>query len=176
MLSDMEMSDYGRFYMRNIKILDCTLRDGAQANKARFGKNVIRNIIDNLSQANIDIIECGFVKECDYDEECSYFPQPSLARTFLTEKRPDIMYAALMDYGRYNVDDLEKCDGKTFDLLRISFFEWDLDNVEEFLNKIKNKGYELKTAVWAVGEGEYQCYPYYHCETGEQCQDWYFSR
>lgn len=129
--------------MRNIEILDCTLRDGAQANEARFGNDIITDIIGNLTDAGIDIIECGFVKKCDYDKDCTYFPSPSYAKPFLYKKHKNITYAALMDYGRYDVDSLEECDGTSFDLLRISFFEWDLDGVEEFLEKIKSKNYKF---------------------------------
>ena len=53
------------------------------------------------------------------------------------------MYAALMDYGRYDVDNLEACDGKTIDLIRVSFFEKDLDHVKGFIQKVMDKGYKV---------------------------------
>lgn len=54
--------------MKSIQILDCTLRDGAQANEARFGEQAIRDIIHNLTDAGIEIIECGFLKECEFEQ------------------------------------------------------------------------------------------------------------
>jgi 4-hydroxy 2-oxovalerate aldolase len=56
-----------------IKILDCTLRDGGYINDFQFGKNAIAKIIWQLTKANIDIIECGFLEDCDYDENRSIF-------------------------------------------------------------------------------------------------------
>ena len=59
----------------NIKILDCTLRDGAHVNKGLFGLKEIRNIIKNLVDAKIDIIEIGFLQDIvnnkDYAESRS---------------------------------------------------------------------------------------------------------
>ena len=49
--------------MNNIKILDCTLRDGGYVNNWEFGGRTIKKIISKLVQANIDIIECGFLTD-----------------------------------------------------------------------------------------------------------------
>ena len=48
--------------MKNAKLLDCTLRDGAYLVNKTFGDNVIHGIIDGLVQSNIDIIEIGFLQ------------------------------------------------------------------------------------------------------------------
>ena len=45
----------------NVKILDCTLRDGGYVNDWTFGIKNIKKTIRQLKKANIDIIECGFL-------------------------------------------------------------------------------------------------------------------
>lgn len=45
--------------MGEIKLLDCTLRDGGYINDWKFGKETITGILDRLSLAEIDLIECG---------------------------------------------------------------------------------------------------------------------
>ncbi len=129
--------------MNNLQVLDCTLRDGAQVNEARFGEEAIRNIIENLTQAKLDIIECGFLKDCQFERGRTYYPQPSYASPYLPEKNGDILYSALVDYGRYDVDSLEPYDGSSFDLIRVSFFEKDVDHVGEFIQKVAHKGYRV---------------------------------
>ena len=52
--------------MKNINVLDCTLRDGGYINEFDFGKSNISKIIKNLNDANIDVVECGFLKKCTY--------------------------------------------------------------------------------------------------------------
>ncbi|MBO4740617.1 MAG: pyruvate carboxyltransferase, partial [Bacteroidales bacterium] len=45
----------------NVKILDCTLRDGGYINNWDFGAVCIREVVSKLIAANIDIIEVGFL-------------------------------------------------------------------------------------------------------------------
>lgn len=46
--------------MGHVKLLDCTLRDGAYLVDKKFGDTVIKGIIDGLVKANIDYVEVGF--------------------------------------------------------------------------------------------------------------------
>ena len=57
-----------------IKILDCTLRDGGYKNSWKFGVNNIKKIIEGLSEAELDIVECGFISNIDrYYKDISLF-------------------------------------------------------------------------------------------------------
>ena len=47
--------------MNKVQILDCTLRDGGYCNDCHFGFDNEKKIIAGLMDANIDIIECGFL-------------------------------------------------------------------------------------------------------------------
>lgn len=49
--------------MNNIKILDCTLRDGGRIINCEFPDNEILDISRRLAAANIDIIEVGFLRD-----------------------------------------------------------------------------------------------------------------
>ena len=44
-----------------VYVLDCTLRDGGYINNWNFGNQTIKNIVNSLVKAKIDIIECGFI-------------------------------------------------------------------------------------------------------------------
>ena len=57
--------------MNNVKILDCTLRDGGYVNEWKFGKKAIKHILFNLAKSNTDIIECGFLTNKPYDANCT---------------------------------------------------------------------------------------------------------
>ena len=54
-------------------ILDCTLRDGGYINGWYFGERSIKKIISKLSKSNIDIIECGFLEDVDFDKNKTLF-------------------------------------------------------------------------------------------------------
>ena len=46
--------------IENIKILDCTIRDGGYLNNWQFDKKVVREVYRASSDAGVDIIELGF--------------------------------------------------------------------------------------------------------------------
>ena len=47
--------------MKNIKLLDCTLRDGGSINNGMFGYSNILDICQFLNDSYVDIIETGFI-------------------------------------------------------------------------------------------------------------------
>ena len=44
----------------NLKILDCTLRDGGYYNDWRFSKDTVQKYIKGINDSKIDILEIGF--------------------------------------------------------------------------------------------------------------------
>ena len=49
----------------DLKLLDCTLRDGGYINDWNWGYNTARDIINTLAKANVDIVEVGFLRNVD---------------------------------------------------------------------------------------------------------------
>ena len=45
---------------KNIKVLDCTFRDGGYYNNWRFDKKTIIEYIKAINNSNIDVVEIGF--------------------------------------------------------------------------------------------------------------------
>ena len=48
---------------REIKLLDCTLRDGGYVNDWEFGNGATTCIFERLNVSGIDIIEIGFLDQ-----------------------------------------------------------------------------------------------------------------
>lgn len=59
--------------MADIKLLDCTLRDGTYINKGEFGDDAISGIIKYLALSNIDMIELGWLTNKSYIQGLTYF-------------------------------------------------------------------------------------------------------
>ena len=47
-------------YREEIKLLDCSIRDGGLINKWQFSDEFVRSTIDQLNQAGVDYIEVGY--------------------------------------------------------------------------------------------------------------------
>lgn len=130
--------------MKKIQVLDCTLRDGGYCNDCCFEYNNIKKIIEGLVEANIDIIECGFLtSECEYNQNITRFSKMEQFTAVIPEDRKGKLFVALMDYGKYDVDALPKCDGTALDGIRIAFHKKDRINVMETCKKVKDKGYKV---------------------------------
>ena len=59
--------------MGKIQILDCTLRDGGYINDWNFGQKITKRVLKNLADARIDIVECGFLSDSEYNPDRTIF-------------------------------------------------------------------------------------------------------
>ena len=106
--------------MTKTQILDCTLRDGGYINDFQFGEYGIRKIISQLTNAGIDIIDCGFLEDAEYDSNTSVFNTVEQIANFLPEDRKSTMYVAMACYGEYDITQLSAYDGKSVDGIRVT--------------------------------------------------------
>lgn len=106
---------------KRIELLDCTLRDGAYIVDAKFGTPAMKGIIKKMQDANVDIIECGWLKNTLHEAGTSFFHVPSDLNTYLLKRSERTTYVAMIDWDRYNLDYLPECDGKTLDAIRVVF-------------------------------------------------------
>lgn len=129
--------------MTNIKLLDCTLRDGAYIVDADFGSSAMKGIIKKMQDAHVDIIECGWLKNAPHKEGTSFFHVPADLEKYLIEKSPDSIYTVMIDWDRYDLSYLPECDGKTVDAVRVVFPKNKFREAIPLGKIIKDKGYRL---------------------------------
>ncbi len=128
--------------MNNIHILDCTLRDGGYCNEWRFGFENSKKIINGLIEANVEIIECGFItNRVLYNSDVTKFNTLSEIAKIIPENRKGKLFVAMMNYGEYNIDDLPDYDGTSIDGIRVAFHKKNRFEALELCQQIKAKGY-----------------------------------
>lgn len=128
---------------KKIELLDCTLRDGAYIVDSCFGTPAIKGIIKKMQDANVDIIECGWLKNDAHKEGTSFFHVPADLEPYLYRKNPRSVYVAMIDWDRYDVGKLPPYDGKSIDAVRVVF---PYDKYREGIavgERIKEKGYRV---------------------------------
>lgn len=135
--------------MRNIEVLDCTLRDGGRIIDCEFSDNDIRQIADGLAEAKVDIVEMGFLRDASYviyRGNSTFFTDVSQIVPFI-HRRGRTKYTAFIDFGMYDFDKLDICDGSSVDGIRVGFTKKDLGSNKDELIKcmdiVKQKGYAL---------------------------------
>lgn len=127
----------------SVNLLDCTLRDGAYLIDKDFGRENIVGIIDGLIKANIDIVEIGFLQDEGQAEGKTVFFNSKDAKQYIPVRKQGQMFAVMADYSRYNVNNLDDNDGKSFDIVRECFFKHERYQALEVCKKIKEKGYKV---------------------------------
>ena len=128
--------------MKNFKLLDCTLRE-APLDDLMWGDLSIRKMIHGLEKAQVDIIEVGFLKNAPYKFGSTSFQKAEEMRPYLKHKKPNTMYVALVDYGRYDLQYLSEYDGTSIDAIRVCFKHHEIDVVLDYAKAIKEKGYQV---------------------------------
>lgn len=139
--------------MSVIQILDCTLRDGGYINDWNFGYHKIKSIINRLTKAGVDIIECGFLEDGEYSIEQSLFNNVEQIEDMLPLERNNSQYVAMTRYGHLDVNNLKPYDGNSINGIRVTFHEDEAEEAIEFCKLLQNKGY--KVYVQPVGTTSY---------------------
>ncbi len=129
--------------MKCNKLLDCTLRDGGYINDWNFGFHTIKDIIRELVNSQVDYVEVGFLRNCEYDREKALFNNCAEIAPILPEKRGNTMFTALALHNKYDISKLEPYDGKTIEAIRVTFHDYDIDEGLTFIQGAIEKGYKV---------------------------------
>lgn len=131
--------------MGEIKLLDCTLRDGGYLNDWQFGHNNIVNIFERLVSAGVDIIEIGFLderRELDYSR--TIMPDTeALEKNYAKLDAGNSMLVAMIDYGTCGLENIAPCEESMLDGIRVIFKKHLRKEAMEFCGEIKKKGYKV---------------------------------
>ena len=127
-----------------LKILDCTLRDGGYINNWKWGFKSAKDIIYMLTKANIDIIEVGFLRNVDeYNPDitvCNYIED---LNRLLPDDPGNSLFSGMAMCSNYDIDQLSPYSGTGIEIIRVTAHDYDIEKGLEFSEKIKNKGYKV---------------------------------
>lgn len=128
---------------KKIEMLDCTLRDGAYIVNSVFGVPAIKGIIQKMVEANVDIVECGWLKNDPHQVGSTFYHVPDDLKQYLLQKNNRSIYTVMIDWDRYNLDNLPECDGESVDAVRVVFPHGKHKEGISVGEKIKAKGYKV---------------------------------
>ena len=123
-----------------IKVLDCTLRDGAYVVDSFFGAETIEKIIYNLGCANVDIIECGWLKKSGFNLDSVLFSGTEELKDYFSLKKTK--FALMFDYGKFDFDGLVNNSG-IVDIIRVAFHKDSLEKIFFSVEQLDSKGYKV---------------------------------
>lgn len=138
--------------MREIKLLDCTLRDGGYLNDWNFGHANLISTFERLVNAGVDIIELGFLDERrEFDINRSIMPSTEcMNKTYGTVDKKSSMVVGMIDYGTCSINQLEPCDRSYLDGIRVIFKKHLMHEAMEFCRQVKELGYNVFSQMVSI--------------------------
>ena len=128
----------------DIKLLDCTLRDGGYVNDWKWGYEKARDIISFLVKARVDVVEVGFLRNVD-----NYIPDLTVCNhieelnNLLPDETERTIFSAMAMRSNYDINKLSPYRGKGIEMIRITAHDYDIEEGMDFASQVKDKGYKL---------------------------------
>lgn len=135
-----------------IKVLDCTIRDGGLMNDWKFDKAVVKVVFDGLAKAGVDYAELG------YRADKKVFPPSEFGawRYCDEEALREVAYecgtkvSIMVDVGRTDYDAFIPASESIVKLVRVATYVKDIDKAIHLGNHVKAMGYEVSVNIMAV--------------------------
>ena len=138
--------------MRNIKLLDCTLRDGGYVNDWEFGHENLCSIFERVADAGVDVIEVGFIDERrPFDINRSIFPDTaSIEKIYGNIKKRPQMVIGMIDYGTCGLENIQPCEESILDGIRVIFKKHIMHEAMAFCAELKKLGYKVCSQLVSI--------------------------
>jgi len=142
--------------MNDIKVFDCTIRDGGLVNNFHFKDDFVRGVYNTCVEAGIDYMEIGKNNSpslMSIEEFGAWnFCIEEDIRRIVGENNTDLKIAVMSDIGRtVNSELLEKKDS-VVDMIRIATYIHQIDEAIELSTQAHAKGYETTINIMAVAK------------------------
>ena len=144
-------------YRPDIKVLDCTLRDGGLVNNFAFSDEFVRDLYLANIKAGVDYMEFGYKASKEIFDPEKFgkwkFCNEKDIRNIVGDNKTDMKISVMADVGRtdFKKDILNRKDS-VIDLVRVATYINTIPAAIEMLEDAKKKGYETTVNIMAVSK------------------------
>lgn len=146
----------------DIKVVDCTLRDGGLVNNFGFSDEFVKDLYRTNIKAGVDYMEFGYKASKDIFKKEDYgkwkFCEEEDIRAIVGNNDFDMKIAVMTDVGRTDYkNDILKKEDSVIDLVRTATYIHQIPTAIEMIQDAHEKGYETTANIMAiskVGEDE----------------------
>lgn len=144
-------------YSPELKVIDCTLRDGGLVNNFYFSDEFVKDLYKACVKSGIDYMEFGYKASKDIFSESEFgkwkFCDDDNIREIVGDNDTDLKISVMADVGRTNFkrDILNRSDSP-IDLIRVATYINTIPAAIEIIEDAKKKGYEVSCNIMAVSK------------------------
>jgi 4-hydroxy 2-oxovalerate aldolase len=143
-------------YRPEIRVLDCTIRDGGLMNKWQFSDEFVRAVYQALLESGVDYMEIGYKSSesaFSRDENGPWrFCDNEDVRRIVGDNDTDMKLAAMADIGRIEFDDIPPASDSVIDMIRVACYVPQMDEAIALAHDCLDKGYEVTINLMAVSK------------------------
>jgi 4-hydroxy 2-oxovalerate aldolase len=142
-------------YRPELKVLDCTVRDGGLINNHQFSDDFVRAIYQASVDAGLDYMEIGYKNSkrlFSPDEFGDWkFCDEEAVRRVVGDNPTDLKLSAMIDAGKadWSKDVLPKSES-VIDLIRVACYIHQISEAVEMVHDAAEKGYEVTVNIMAI--------------------------
>ncbi len=142
-------------YRPEIKVLDCTIRDGGLMNDHRFPDEVVRAVYDTCVAAGIDYLELGYKNSKEQFPKADFGPWKHCdeedLRRIVGDNDTDVKLSAIADAEKSDYQkDILPADQSVLDMIRVATYIHQIPVALEMIHDAHEKGYETTVNIMAV--------------------------
>ena len=141
-------------YKSEIKVLDCSIRDGGLINQWNFTDEFVRATYKAVSEAGIDYMELGYKASKSQFDSTKFgkwrFCDDADVRAVIKGMESEIKLACMVDIGRVDEKDIAPQSESPFSMIRVACYIKDVDKAIALADMIMSKGYETAVNIMAV--------------------------
>ncbi len=142
-------------YRPEIKVVDCTIRDGGLMNNHQFEDDFVKAVYEACAAAGVDYMELGYKSSRKLHSQTQFgtwkFCDEGDVRRVLGEIKPALKLSVMADAERtdYHVDILPK-EKSVFDMVRVATYIHQIPTALDMVKDARDKGYETCINLMAI--------------------------
>lgn len=142
-------------YRPEIKVLDCTVRDGGLVNDFYFTEDFIKGVYNTCIEAGIDYMELGYKASKKIFSPSKFGPMKFSTeediKKIVGENDSDLKLSVMADSERtdYHTDILPK-EQSVVDLVRVATYIHQVPTAMDIIKDSKDKGYETSVNLMSI--------------------------
>ena len=142
-------------YRPDIKVVDCTLRDGGLVNNFEFSEDFVRDLYKANVAAGVDYMEFGYKASKEVFNVDDYgkwkFCDEKDIREIVGDNNTDLKISVMADVGRtdFKKDIIPKSES-VIDMIRVATYINTIPAAIEMINYCADMGYEVTINIMAI--------------------------
>ncbi|MFY3790801.1 aldolase catalytic domain-containing protein [Ureibacillus sp. MALMAid1270] len=136
----------------NVKIIDCTIRDGGLVNNWDFTVEFVQDLYNGLNDAGVEYMEIGYKNSPALLKATEPNPWRFLDDDFLKQiiEKKKTKLSALVDIGRVDPNDILPREESILDMIRVACYVREVDKGLELVQMFHDLGYETSLNIMAL--------------------------